>query len=562
MKQKFYITTAIDYPNGLPHIGTAFEKLGADVLARYRRFMGDDVFFLMGNDENTVKVVQKAKELGYEDIQVYVNHMAFEFKGVWTTLNISYDRFIQTSEPAHHAGVQHFLNQVHAAGFIYLKEYKAPYCQGCEEFKTKSNLVDGRCPNHPGVALEEVSQENYFFALSKFRDELLSLYRERKISIEPESRLNEIVNVVETDLQDISISRTNMEEWGIPIPWDQRHKVYVWFDALLNYLTGCGFADDDDYSPLRKTRHKNRKVEFGRFWPADVHVIGKDITRFHCALFPAMIMAYNKATENKIDLPKRIFAHGFIYEKSGEKIAKSGKFIDPIDLDLKYGTDAYRYYFLSKCPFDKDGEYSAEHFHEVYNELANSLGNLVNRVVTLCHKQFVPLDTVEKADSQLLDLSYDCVEYVEYAIIPAAKEDWGLRDHWITFNEVSAYRLATEEFRYRDALEIVWELVWRANKYVEDEKPWQYAKAGDVESSAKVLRNLIAALRLIAVLLKSYLPETAMKIYKLFKFPIDWEDANSIYLNALAFDNGLHLEGEIGLNEKPPVILFPRVEGL
>ncbi len=364
---RFYITTAIDYPNSRPHIGTAFEKIGADVQARFRRMEGCDVHFQMGNDENTIKVSQRAEELGVAP-KPYVDDMAEQFKEVWRALEVSFDDFIQTSEERHKIGCQKFIQAVFDAGDIYKKAYTGLYCNGCESFKTEKELVDGRCPNHPNLTLKSVEEENYFFRLSAFADRLLKHYDEHPEFIQPESRRNEVLNVVTSGLQDVSISRRGFV-WGIPVPFDGEQTIYVWFDALLNYITAVGYGTDD--------------ALFEERWPADVHVIGKDITRFHCALWPAMLMSAG------LPLPRQVFAHGFVYD-NGAKVSKStGTAVDPVDVIRKHGADAFRYYFMKECPFGGDGNYSEKRFAEVYNaDLADNLGNLYSRVLTMCVKYF------------------------------------------------------------------------------------------------------------------------------------------------------------------------------
>jgi methionyl-tRNA synthetase len=311
----------------------------------------------------------------------YVDKMANEFKLVWRELGISNNDFIQTSEDRHRIGVQKFIQTVYDGGFIYKKPYKGLYCTGCEEFKLEKNLAGGKCPNHPHLDVVTHEEENYWFKLSEFKQWVLDLYvpafDSAHIEILPECRKNEMEQFVKAELEDISISRRN-EGWGIPIPWDNSQVVYVWFDALLNYMTAVGFGTDDE--------------KFHKWWPADVHVIGKDITRFHCALWPAMIHAYNKTAEKKIACPSQVFAHGFIYQKKGDELVKESKSnagIRPMDLVHLFGGDAVRYYFMSKCPFGGDGEYSLRHFQEVYNaDLANNLGNLVSRVVNMSKQYF------------------------------------------------------------------------------------------------------------------------------------------------------------------------------
>src|ERR1700722_10627591 len=307
MTQKFYLTTAIDYPNSRPHIGTAFEKIGADVQARYRRMEGYDVHFLMGNDENTVKVERRAAELG-RDPKEYCDDMARQFKEVWNALEISFDDFIQTSEPRHHEGCRKFIQKVYDNGFIYKGSYEGLYCEGCESFKTETEIkeADGVCPIHKTPPVKR-SEPCYFFAQSKFQEKLLKFYEECPDFVQPESRFNEVKNYVQGGLHDVNITRYK-QKWGIRVPFDEEFTIYVWFDALLNYATAIGYGSDEE--------------RFKKWWPADMHFIGKDITRFHCALWPAMCFAAGIAP------PRKVFGHGFVYIKNeetgvAEKISKS-----------------------------------------------------------------------------------------------------------------------------------------------------------------------------------------------------------------------------------------------
>jgi methionyl-tRNA synthetase len=555
---KFYITCAIDYPNALPHIGTAFEKLGADVQARWHRMCGDDVYFLMGNDENTQKIVAAAvAKPGSGGPQKYVNDMARRFQEVWKQLDISNDDFIQTSEPCHHQGVNEFISTVYRAGYIYKKPYVGLYCNGCEEFKTPNSLTNGKCPNHPNLQIEQVEEENYFFALSEFREELLKLLHRRvgpdgksvsELTIEPESRYNEVMSVLNGPLEDISISRTN-QGWGIPIPWDDSQVIYVWFDALLNYLTGIGFGADHQ--------------KFKKWWPADCHLIGKDITRFHCIIFPAMIMAYNDAFDDgpAIDLPRKIYAHGFLYQRKDNnlaKIAKSGNFVNPSDIVEQFGVDAYRYYFLAKCRYHDDSEFSYEHFVDVYNaDLANNLGNLVSRVNAMITKYFDrSLPYIPRTEIRLNDSENP---YARSGQVSWASSEW-----------LDRYKLHVEAYEYNHALQMVWELLDNCNGYVEQMKPWELAN-NDQEATklAVVLRNCVSCLRLVSVLLKPFLPQTSETIYRTF-FPfthdasltltqvedkLDWK-----YLNRMYHDEDLEhmdMDGPVILLDK--VTLFPRI---
>lgn len=524
-----FITTAIDYPNALPHIGTAFEKVGADVYARFRRLQGHDVFFSMGNDENTIKVVKAVKAIDPEPtVKSYVDGMASKFKEVWGELDISFNSFIQTSEERHKVGVQLFLKAVNAAGYIEKRPYKGLYCEGCEEFKTPGNLVDGKCPNHAVQDLIEREEENYFFLQSKFKQQVLDLIEKSALLIEPISRYNEVKKYVESELQDVSISRRN-EGWGIPIPWDEQQVTYVWFDALLNYLTVVGYGS-------------NWK-KFDKYWPASIHFIGKDITRFHCALFPAMCLAYNegcvKVGAPPIQLPQRVFAHGFVTQ-GGRKASKTEKALNPLDLVKQFGSDAYRYYFLAKLSYDNDGEYSLKHFKEVYNaDLANALGNLVSRTVSMalqCFDGKLPSGEFPKPTSFWLD-------------------EIALNDYESNINQCA----------FRTILEEVWEIIAYANQYIEQNKPWDLIKTDKVKC-AYVLRSLAANLRIVSLLLVPFVPKVAAKIYSSFHWKESFEEVSWDLLKKLAVNNFDGLEN--GINVSPDCLdkdkkyppLFPRIK--
>jgi len=513
--KNYFLTTAIDYPNSRPHIGTAFEKIGADVQARLRRMEGSNVHFLMGNDENTIKVSQRAEELGVEP-KPYVDDMARQFREVWSALEISNNDFIQTSEERHYIGCQKFITKVNEAGDIYKKPYTGLYCNGCEAFKTEKELVDGRCPNHPNVPLREVEEENYFFRLSAFRERLLAHYEANPDFIQPESRRNEIVNLVEGGLQDTAISRKGFT-WGIPVPFDPEQTIYVWFDALLNYITAIGYGTDE--------------ARFESLWPADVHVIGKDITRFHCALWPAMLMSAG------LPLPRQVFGHGFVYNK-GAKISKSaGTAIDPMDVFRIHGADAFRYYFMRECPFGGDGNFSEERFAEVYNaDLANNLGNLFSRTISMCVRYFDGrLEGSSSVDTTAWLAGLDLAELVD------------------------DLRAKVGSFEYNVALQRIWlEVLAAANRYIDATAPFKLAKT-DLEACKAVLVNLAEAIRVIAILIKPFLPGTAEIFYRAFNF----EEAQAwatVGYEAATHPSKVELKVTAPLEAGKPKPLFPKIE--
>lgn len=522
---RFFLTTAIDYPNSRPHIGTAFEKIGADVQARFRRMEGRDVHFLMGNDENTNKVTKRARELGLEP-RPYVDDMAQQFQKVWRALGISYDDFIQTSEERHHVGCQKFLQAVYDAGDIYKAPYQGLYCEGCEEFKTakEAEANGGRCPNHPNATLKVVEEENYFFRLSAFGERLLAYYAAHPEFIQPESRRNEIVSLVGSGLQDVSISRKGFT-WGIPVPFDPEQTIYVWFDALLNYVTAIGYGTDEE--------------RFRAWWPADVHVIGKDITRFHCALWPAMLMSAG------LPLPRSVFAHGFVYRKnegSGEleKMSKSlGNAVEPMELIEQFSAEAFRYYFMSQCPFGGDGEFSFERFTAVYNsDLADTLGNLYSRTLSMCMKYFGG----ELAGSG--------------EITPQA---WRL--HEADLNPLSReLQELVANFQYPAALQRIWgDVLGAANRYINETKPFKLAKS-DLEQCKIVLVNLAEAFRVTGILLKPFLPSTAETFYRAFNFEATapWESVSYADVPELVPPRELRVTAPLVEGKVAP--LFPKIE--
>jgi methionyl-tRNA synthetase len=524
LASRFFITTAIDYPNSRPHIGTAFEKIGADVQARFRRMEGSPVHFLMGNDENTNKVTLRARELGL-DPKAYVDDMARQFQEVWRGLEVSYDEFIQTSEERHHIGCRKFIQAVYDAGDIYKGVYAGHYCTGCESFKTEKEVAEGggKCPNHPTTPLTWVEEENYYFRLSAYRERLLEFYVTHPEFIQPESRRNEIVNLVETELKDVAITRKGFT-WGIEVPFDPSQTIYVWFDALLNYITAVGYGTDPE--------------RFNRLWPADVHVIGKDITRFHCALWPAMLMSAGVA------LPRKVFAHGFVYRKNEEtgevlKMGKSmGNVVEPMELITNFSAEAFRFYFMNQCPFGGDGEFSFERFADVYNSgLANNLGNLYSRILTMCVRYFEGnLGSTEGIDRTAWRRGLDMTSLVGE-----------LRELLIGFE-------------YSTALQRIWlEVVDRANRYTQETEPFKLAKT-DLEACRQVLVNLAEWLRVASILIKPFLPSTAETFYHSFNF------GGQDVWDRLSYSDAAHPIGSIDLRVTAPLAggkpapLFPKIE--
>ena len=466
MAKKFYLTTAIDYVNSLPHLGTAYEKIAADAIARYKRMAGFDTHFLMGNDEHSTNVEKAAREKGMEP-KAYCDLMAETFQAVWKRLDVSYDDFIRTTEPRHIKGVQALFRTLVDAGEVYKGKYEGHYCVGCERFYPEKDLVDGKCPVHKTIP-EWLSEENYFFKLSTYAPRLLEHYRKNPGFIIPESRRNEIVNVVEGGLEDISVSRAS-GTWGIPLPNDPTHTVYVWFDALINYITGLGYPETNgDYS---------------RYWPADLHVIGKDITRFHCIIWPAMLMSA------KLPLPETILGHGWV-QFQGEKLSKSlGNIVNPLEIADRWGADALRYYLLKEVPLSRDGDFTWELFIDRYNaDLANDWGNLFTRTVSMVHRY-------------------------RAGVVASAPPIEGMRD--LITSATRDYTRAMEEYEIDKGIEAAWTVIRRANRLVEEKAPWNLAKdpARGAELDA-LLATLVVALQHVALLLYPVMPAKAREVWE------------------------------------------------
>ena len=467
---KFYITTAILYTNGPPHIGFALELLQADVLARYHRLSGDDTWFLTGTDEHGSTVVKGAEKHG-KPVKEFVDEMAGRAQKLTKALNISNDDFIRTSDQERHwPGVEKFWNELLKAGDLYKKKYKGLYCVGHESFIKKSELTDGRCPLHKTLP-EEVEEENWFFKLTKYKNEVKKKIENGELKIIPASRIPEVLNLID-GAEDISFSRpVSSLKWGIPVPNDSEQTIYVWADALTNYVSAIGY--------------ENNTEQFKKLWPANIHLIGKDILRFHAIYWPAMLLSAG------LPLPKAIYVHGFITVE-GEKMSKTvGNIINPFALIEKYGGDPMRYFLLREIPSTEDGDFSYKKLEERYNgDLANGLGNLVQRVVVLI-------------DSKLNgELIYD-ESLIEKEVKTKAAEVGGIVKQKI------------ESFELHEALSALWSLIIYANRYIDDKKPWAAIKHDEKEFLA-IMINLVYLIHSVAGLLQPFLPETSEKIFNIF----------------------------------------------
>ena len=466
--EKYYITTPIYYPSDRLHIGHAYTSTIADSLARWHRFTGKDVLFLTGSDEHGQKIERIAASLGVEP-KAYVDAIVGTFKDLWQKYNISYDDFVRTTEERHHQVVQEVFRRIYAKGDIYKGAYEGWYCTPCEAFWVENRLQDGNCPDC-GRPVELVKEESYFFRLSKYADRLLQHIADHPEFIQPESRRNEMVNFIKSGLEDLCVSRTTFD-WGIPVPIDEKHVIYVWFDALTNYLTGAGFLQDE--------------AKFDRYWPADLHLVGKEIVRFHTIIWPITLMALD------LPLPKTVFSHGWLL-LDHEKMSKSkGNVVDPVELADEFGVDAIRYFLLREVSFGQDGNFSRKALIERINaDLANDLGNLLHRSVAMIIRY---RDGVIPQPSESTDLEHDLKH------LAAA-----------TIRDVSGHIDALE---LNAALSGIWRLIARANKYIDEAEPWVLQRTGQDKRLDTVLYHLAETLRIIVLLIKSFLPETGSKMW-------------------------------------------------
>ena len=471
MKQKFYITTPIYYANGNPHAGSAYTTIAADVLIRWHKLLGEEGFFLTGTDEHGLKIQETAEKVG-EKPQEFVNEITKNFKELFKKLNISNDNFIRTTNPEHEEEVKKVLQKLYDKGFIYKGNYEATYCVGCEQYLTKSDLVDGKCPLH-NKEPELRKEEAYLFKLSSFQGKLLKLIKNETLRILPKERRNEVIKFIKTGLSDISISRKKEKVyWGIELPFDKDHTCFVWVDAFWNYITGI----------------KEKNV-FDKFWPADIQLMAKDIIRVHATIWPALLLALD------YEVPKTFFVHGYL-TADGKKMSKTlGNVIDPMEWIKKYQVDSIRYFFMRNIAFGQDGDISEKALVQRHNdELANKLGNLVSRTSALAEKY-----GIKKQDDDYFEKTYDSIKL---------------------FNKINKL---IENYELDKSLNKIFEFVDRLNKYIQDKKPWEIKDENKLERQ-EIIYNLLQGIKAVTILLAPFIPETCEKIAKHLKFKISFEE--------------------------------------
>jgi methionyl-tRNA synthetase len=498
---RFYATTPIYYVNDVPHIGHAYTTVIADAVSRWHRLLGDDVFFLTGTDEHGLKIQRAAEARGLSP-QEMADRTSERFKETWQLLDIAYDDFIRTTEPRHHRAVQQLLQAVYDNGDIELGTYEGLYCVSCEAYYVEADLIDGNCPIH-GTPVELVKEENYFFKLSRYQQRLLDWYDAHPDFVQPEGKRNEALGLIRGGLQDFSISRTSIT-WGVPIPWDERHVTYVWYDALINYATAVGYGTDPE--------------RFETWWPAVHHIIGKDILRFHCVYWPAMLMSAG------IEPPRRIHVHGFLLV-GGEKMSKTKlNQIAPADLVADFGVDGFRYHFLRDQQFGPDGDFSYERMVDRYNaDLANNLGNLLSRVATVVGSKCGGVGPAPSSGSPLAPVAAEA-----YAAAAAA---WA--------------RVAPS-----DALEATWRLIRETNAYLEANEPWKSEPGSAVDT---VMGDALEALRIVAVLAWPAVPRSAAEVWR--RIGLAGSPADARLPDAAAWGQ---YPGRLAVEKGAP--LFPRIK--
>jgi methionyl-tRNA synthetase len=498
---RFYVTTPIYYVNDIPHIGHAYTTITADALARWHRLVGDDTWFLTGTDEHGLKVLRAAEEAGLSPLE-QADRTSARFRDAWELLDISYDDFIRTTEPRHAKAVQSLLQAVYDNGWIYKATYEGLYCVSCEAYYREEELVDGLCPIHHRP-VEHLEEENWFFRLSAFTEPLLDWYEAHPGAVTPEGKRNEALGLLRQGLEDISISRVSID-WGVPVPWDPEHVFYVWYDALINYATAVGYGEDPE--------------RFDRWWPAVHHLIGKDILRFHCVYWPALLLAAGLAP------PHRISVHGFLLI-GGAKMSKTGPGqIYPADLVEDFGVDGVRYHFLRDAPFGPDGEFSYEGMVARYNaDLANNLGNLLSRVATVVAKKCEGVGPAPRSDSPLAE--------VAARALADATTAW------------SAVQPSV-------ALEATWRLIHETNAYLEDREPWKADPGPDLDA---VLGDALEALRIVAILATPAVPRTCAELWR--RIGLDGSPADQRLPGAAAWGG---YPGGLAVDKGAP--LFPRID--